>query len=222
MRSGRDPTPISTRRIKPISQPRHEDILKRAGTSLVFSGACFKALKSRQAYERRDRRIYRHGHAIPSSTPRHLRSAIHSESDRYGHGRSRPRVARGELYQKRARMNHRRGLDDGKVISLIASPAVFPLSSWRPAGRHASRFHILQTVVGLMERGKRSAVSSARTALGVREQPSRWWNYLKEITDARRASSATTGLDLVHARIDDTGKSGLSPMELLSNSRPAA
>jgi cytochrome P450 len=204
-------------KIKTYIVSRHEDILKALAQPLVFSsGLGFKA-QSRQAYEDAIEEYYR-SHGLPkldnivtSDPPYHTR--IRSLMDK---GFTAHRVASMESYINEVANELIDGfVDDGKVDFVERFAMPFPLFII------ADQLGVTRTDFKSFRRWSDATVEPIGRQLSedrvwwCAEQTVEMWNYLKEITDARRASPRDDMIsDLVHARIDDPENPELSPMEL--------
>jgi cytochrome P450 len=204
-------------KIKTYIVSRHEDILKALAQPLVFSsGLGFKA-QSRQAYEDEIEEYYRsHGvpkleHIVTSDPPYHTR--IRSLMDK---AFTAHRVASMESYINEVANELIDGfVDDGKVDFVERFALPFPLFII------ADQLGIARSDFKSFRRWSDATVEPGGRQLSKErvwwcaEQTVEMWNYLKAITDARRASPRDDMIsDLVHARIDDPENPELSPMEL--------
>jgi cytochrome P450 len=204
-------------KIKTYIVSRHEDILKALAQPLVFSsGLGFKA-QSRQAYEDEIEAYYRsHGvpkleHIVTSDPPYHTR--IRSLMDK---AFTAHRIASMESYINEVANELIDGfVDDGKVDIVERFALPFPLFII------ADQLGIARSDFKSFRRWSDATVEPGGRQLSKErvwwcaEQTVEMWNYLKEITDARRASPRDDMIsDLVHARIDDPDNPELSPMEL--------
>jgi cytochrome P450 len=196
---------------------RHEDILKALSQPLVFSsGLGFKA-QNRNAYEDEIEEYYRsHGvpkleHIVTSDPPYHTR--IRSLMDK---GFTAHRVASMESYINEVANELIDGfVEDGRVDFVERFAIPFPLFII------ADQLGIARSDFKAFRRWSDATVEPGGRQLSKErlwwcaEQTVEMWNYLKKITDARRASPRDDMIsDLVHARIDDPDHPELSPMEL--------
>jgi cytochrome P450 len=204
-------------KIKTYIVSRHEDILKALAQPLVFSsGLGFKA-QSRQAYEDEIEEYYRsHGvpkleHIVTSDPPYHTR--IRSLMDK---AFTAHRVASMESYINEVANELIDGfVNDGKVDFVERFALPFPLFII------ADQLGIARSDFKSFRRWSDATVEPGGRQLSKErvwwcaEQTVEMWNYLKQITDARRASPQDDMIsDLVHARTDDPDNPELSPMEL--------
>jgi cytochrome P450 len=196
---------------------RHEDILKALAQPLVFSsGLGFKA-QSRQALEDEVENYYR-GHGLPklenivtSDPPYHTR--IRSLMDK---AFTAHRVASMERYINKVADELIDGfIDEDKVDFVERFAMPFPLFII------ADQLGVTRADFKSFRRWSDATVEPIGRQLSEErvwwcaEQTVEMWNYLKQITDARRAAPRDDMIsDLVHARIDDAENPILSPMEL--------
>ena len=204
-------------KIKTYIVSRHEDILKALAQPLVFSsGLGFKA-QNRQAYEDEIEEYYRSRgvpkleHVVTSDPPYHTR--IRSLMDK---AFTAHRVASMESYINEVANELIDGfVDDGKVDFVERFALPFPLFII------ADQLGIARSDFKAFRRWSDATVEPGGRQLSKErvwwcaEQTVEMWNYLKAITDARRASPQDDMIsDLVHARTDDAENPELSPMEL--------
>jgi cytochrome P450 len=196
---------------------RHEDILKALSQPLVFSsGLGFKA-QNRNPYEDEIEEYYRsHGvpkleHIVTSDPPYHTR--IRSLMDK---GFTAHRVASMESYIDEVANELIDGfIGDGRVDFVERFAIPFPLFII------ADQLGIARSDFKAFRRWSDATVEPGGRQIGKErlwwcaEQTVEMWNYLKKITDERRAAPRDDMIsDLVHARIDDPDNPELSPMEL--------
>ena len=196
---------------------RHEDILRALAQPLVFSSGLGFKTQSRQAYESEIEEYYR-SHGVPklenvvtSDPPYHTR--IRSLMDK---AFTAHRVASMESYIKEVANELIEGFaDEGKVDFIERFAMPFPLFII------ADQLGVARADFKSFRRWSDATVEPIGRQLSedrvwwCAKQTVEMWDYLKRITDERRAARRDDMIsDLVHARIDDPDNPELSPMEL--------
>lgn len=204
-------------KIKTYIVSRHEDILKALAQPLVFSSGLGFKTQGRQAYENEIEDYYRSNgvpkldNIVTSDPPYHTR--IRSLMDK---AFTAHRVASMESYIKDVANQLIDGfVDEGKVDFVERFAMPFPLFII------ADQLGVPRADFKSFRRWSDATVEPIGRQLSedrvwwCAKQTVEMWNYLKKITDSRRAARRDDMIsDLVHARIDDHENPELSPMEL--------